>query len=442
MTDAAELSYSAARIETCSSGLPGVSRTPWIVAGLCAATLAWATLGRLDRVAVAPGRLVAPSAVQVVQPYEAGIVSEIRVREGQQVDRGALLMRMEPTFAQADRSAIERGVVLNALQLRRIDAELTGESFERRAEDPDELFEDVQRHLRENRRALHDARAEQRAVIDRAVQERAAAQAGLDGLRKSLPLLIEQDDAWHRLASEGFAGRLLALDRTRARLERETQLAEQARRVESLQATIEEARHRYDELGSRRRSELRRERLEALAQRDRLAQEQAKTRRKLELLSLTAPMAGVVKDLSTHTTGTVVQPGAVLLTLVPSEPAMVAEVLFRNEDAPAVRVGQPARVKLAAYPFQRHGVIDGTVIHVAPDASDQRPDAGGGAVTSVGGYRAKVRLASTRIGDGEGAQELRTGLLAQVEIMLGTRSVLEYMLSPLQKVVLEAGRER
>lgn len=439
---APHLAFSPARIAAGSSDALGVAWTLWIVSALCMCAIGWAVVGRLDRVAIAPGRLIAPSAVQVVQPYEAGIVSEIRVREGQYVERGALLMRMEPTFAEADRSAVARSVALNALQLRRIDAELTQKPLLRAAEDPDDLFADVQRQLRENQRAFRDALAQQRAAVGRAARERAAVQVAVDGLRRSLPLIVEQDDGWRRLAAEGFAGRLLALDRTRVRMERETEFAEQTQRVEALNAALIEARHRYDELVSHRRSDLQRERVEALAQQDRLAQEQAKIHRKVALLELKAPMAGIVKDLSTHTAGTVVQPAAVLLTLVPSEQSMIAEVQLRNEDAPAVRVGQAARVKLAAYPFQRHGTIDGTVEHVAPDASDRRTDTPAGDPAVVAGYRAKVRLHSTTIQGEDGAQPLQAGLLAQAEINLGTRSVLEYLLSPVQKVTLEAGRER
>ena len=414
----------------------------WTIAALCASALVWAALGRLDRVVVAPGRLVAPSAMQVIQPFEAGIVSEILVREGRAVERGAVLLRMEPTFANADRSAVARSLALNGLQLRRIDAELSGRPLARRADDPADLFNDVQRQLREGRRVHQAALAQQRAAVGRAAQERAALQAAVDGLRNSLPLLIEQDDAWRRLAAEGFAGRLLALERTRTRLERESQLAEQLKRVESMTEALDEARQRYDELVSRHRSELQRERVEVLAQLDRLAQEDVKVRRKLALLELKAPMAGIVKDLSTHTTGTVVQPGAVLMTLVPSDQSMVAEVLVRNEDAPTVRVGHPARIKLVAYPFQRHGALDGTVEHVAPDAMERRADASAGESGDVAGYRARIRLHTTTIRDERGVRALQPGLLAQAEISLGTRSVLEYLISPIQKVALEAGRER
>ena len=91
---------------------------------------------------------------------------------------------------------------------------------------------------------------------------------------------------------------------------------------------------------------------------------------KQDLLELKAPQAGVVKDLATHTTGTVVQPGTVLLTLVPQDEILRAEVWVSNEDIGFVRQGQPVKLKFAAFPFQKYGMVDGTVEHVSADAAD------------------------------------------------------------------------
>jgi HlyD family secretion protein len=166
------------------------------------------------------------------------------------------------------------------------------------------------------------------------------------------------------------------------------------------------------------------------------------------LLELKASQAGVVKDIATHTAGTVVQPGTVLLTLVPQDDVLRAEVWVSNQDIGFVRQGQPVKVKLAAFPFQKYGMVEGTVEHVSADAADgntqgqQNGSADKGARTAPLTYRALVALKAMQLEQDHERLPLTAGMQASAEILLGTRSVLEYLLSPVQKAWHEAGRER
>ena len=156
-----------------------------------------------------------------------------------------------------------------------------------------------------------------------------------------------------------------------------------------------------------------------------------------------APQAGMVKDLATHTPGTVVAPGTILLTLVPHDEPLVAEVWVNNIDSGFVRTDQKARVKLVAYPFQKYGMLDGVVMQVSADAHE-KPESGSPAVKSVqeAAYRALINIGSGHL-ESRGRQlRLIPGMQVNAEIHLGTRSVLEYLLSPVHKAAHEAGRER
>ena len=147
----------------------------------------------------------------------------------------------------------------------------------------------------------------------------------------------------------------------------------------------------------------------------------------------------MVKDLATHTTGAVLAPGAVLMTLVPEGEPLLAEVWLQNQDAGFVRAGQQARVKLASFPFQRYGMLDGRVLRISADSTD-RADAGKPAAAYA--YRALVELSSQALRSGDSTHALLPGMQLTAEIRLADRTVLEYLLSPLQKVAAEAGRER
>jgi len=185
------------------------------------------------------------------------------------------------------------------------------------------------------------------------------------------------------------------------------------------------------------------------SQADKLRQELAKQAHRSELLELRAPQAGTVKDLATHTIGTVAAPGTILMTLVPQGDTLVAEVWVGNQDVGFIRPGQDVKLKLAAFQFQKYGMVEGTVRQVSADATEApsgntRSDALGGRDRPMGplAYRALVELKRQDLAVDGARYALAPGMQVSSEINLGTRSILDYVLSPVQKAWHEAGRER
>lgn len=156
-----------------------------------------------------------------------------------------------------------------------------------------------------------------------------------------------------------------------------------------------------------------------------------------------------MKDLATHTVGTVAAPGTILMTLVPQGDTLIAEVWVGSQDVGFVRPGQDVKLKLAAFQFQKYGMIEGVVRQVSADATEApsantRSDTLGGRDRPMGplAYRALVDLKRQAL-ETEGARyALSPGMQVSGEISLGTRTILEYLLSPVQKAWHEAGRER
>ena len=173
-----------------------------------------------------------------------------------------------------------------------------------------------------------------------------------------------------------------------------------------------------------------------------------KLRLRQALLDLKAPQDGVVKELFVHTPGSVVTPGAILLSLVPRHEALLAEVQVRNDDVGFVQEGRKAKVKLSAYPFQKYGMLDGTVIHLGADARDAfnaqaMPDSMERNRNASGqGYKALVALDTQHLTSGEEKLALVPGMQVIAEIRLGQRTVLEYLLSPLRQAMHDSARER
>jgi HlyD family secretion protein len=403
--------------------------------------LAWACIGRLDIVAVAQGKLVPQSFLKILQPAESGIVKEILVGEGDTVREGQVLVRMDTRLSAADGRTLLGELQRKRLQLRRIDAELTGKPLKLHPDDPAGIYAQTEAQHQARRQAYLDALGAEQATLVKTQHDLKGATEIESKLQQTVPIYKDQAESWDRLAKEGFAGRLLALDRQRTYVESQQELRAQSQNVASLRALIAQSERRISQITSNYRQQLQNERAEAEALYHKLQQDWDKQEHRHALLELKAPQAGIVKDLATHTPGTVVAPGTILLTLVPHDEPLVAEVWVSNVDAGFVRPDQKARIKLAAYPFQKFGMLDGMVKHVGADTKE-KPDGAPLKTMQEAAYRALIDLGSNHL-ESQGRQlRLVPGMLVNAEIHIGTRTVLEYLLSPVQKIAHEAGRER
>lgn len=406
--------------------------------------LLWSVLGRLDVVASAEGRLVPQSKLKIVQPADAGIVVDILVREGQSVAAGQVLMRLDPRLLDADRATAAGEHAQLGLQLRRIDAELAGVAMYFQAGDPPELFERVRQQGIAHRQAYLDAVAGERALVEKLQSDLQAASALQAKLDRTLPIIQRSADAHERLHGDGFISRIAADDKQRQLVEALQDLRAQQAAVASLQAMLVNSEKKLAQLASGYRSELLAERAGIDAQLRRVAGEKDKLEYKSGLLLLRAPQAGTVKDLSTHTVGTVVAPGTVLMSVVPQDEPLRAEVMVRNEDAGFIHLGQPVRIKLAAYPFQKYGMIDGVIDHIGPDVADPATGSREGLdpAQTLARYPVWVRLSSQQLTVDGKPLLLTPGMQVVADIHQGRRTVLEYLLSPVQRAWMEAARER
>ena len=419
----------------------------YIALALFGVMLAWACFGRLDIIAVAQGKLIPSSYVKIVQPAESGVLREILVGDGQEVKAGQVLLRMDTQVTDADQATVETDLLLRRLQLRRIESEMAGVAFTAQPGERPDLIQQVSAQALANRRAYESQLESERAALAKSEQDLRAAMDMESRLKQTVPIYQETEAAHQNLAKEGFISRLALLDKTRERIEKEQELKAQTHQVASLHAGIEQSRKRLAQITSTYRQQLQNERSEANGQRLKLEQESGKQAYRRNLMELRAPQDGIVKDLATHTAGTVVSPGTILLSLVPRNDPVKAEVWVTNEDAGWVEVNQKVKVKLAAFPFNKYGMVNGYVEYVSPDAAElpdtrerDRKDTREH-VMPPSGFRALVVLDSPYLERDGKKFQFTAGMVVSAEVNLGSRTVMEYLLSPVEKVSREAGRE-
>lgn len=467
----------------------------WLTLLLFVSLLTWSLFGKLDIIAVAEGKLVPKTYVKIVQPADAGIVSDILVAEGDHVSAGQVLLRLDTQVSEADTHILRSQLTQGALQLARIDAELADKPFAFPETDMDgettgniastsgvsidpvstsdlvpvarptrsetekgrdegtkiapspALLAHVLAQYQSHRRAYEDSLAEQQAALAKAKADLAAAFQVKEKLANLLPTYLEEEAALKTLADKALAPKLDFLKRKRKRIETEQDLKAQLKTIVSLKAAITQTQDKLAKITSTYREKLQNDRMDTQANVDKLIQELAKQKHKNALLELKAPQDGVIKDLGTHTIGAVVNRGTVLMTLVPTNEMLEAEVMIRNDDIGFVHEGQTAKVKLVAYPFQKYGLVNGEVTHVSADAeeSTRRDDvkkADKPNTSSNLAYKATVILKSQFIErDGE-RFDMTPGMQVVAEIDQGKRTVMEYLLSPVKGVFHDAWRER
>ncbi len=416
---------------------------------LFAVLVGWAFWARLDMVAVAEGALVPQTAVKIVQPAEGGIVREIMVREGDQVSQGQVLARLDPTVAAADNRSAQSQLAARQLELRRIDAQLTGRPLSMVADDDPALLALAQADAAARIRAQQDQQRIEEATLARMESELASVRETQTKLERTLPSYQQSAEAYARLGAQKLVGSLVAAEKQREYVEKQQDLKAQIEYVNALESSTRSQRAKLAQVSSGYDAELKAERVALLAEVSSLEEEVTKQGFREGLLELKAPQAGVVKDLATTTLGAVVQPGTVLLSLVPIGEPLVAEVYVRNEDIGFVREGQQARVKLSAYPFTKYGLLEGRVTTISADASRLSAATSGGdqsraseTVATSSPFKARIRLERQKLRWEGALLPVVAGMQVQAEIRQGDRTVMEYLMSPVKRVMSEAGGER
>lgn len=411
----------------------------WAIILIAVVALLWAFNSRMDTVAVAEGRLVPSGRLRSVEAAEQGVIRAIHVREGQHVNAGDTLIELDPTAANADASSARTDLATASLTRARDNALLAysaGRASGLTAPAGASASAiDAERQLVAARIAEYRARvaslAQRRAGADDTARE---AQAEIDKLQLTLPMLKETLASQQDLDRQGYGAHQRLLQARQAYVTAQQDLVSERAKLDEARSqaasiTADAAQAREDFVGKAAQ-----ERADAegvVATRGDLVR---KADEHSTLQRLTAPVSGIVQEVTVTNVGEVPEVGKPLITIVPDGEPLVVEALLLNRDAGFVRDGMQAIVKLDAYPFTRYGTLKGVVIHVSPDATvDQQR----GLVFPV-----RVQLEETSLRADDRLATLTAGMSAQVEVITGNRKVIDYLWSPVARASQQAGREK
>jgi hemolysin D len=402
--------------------------------------LGWSLLAELDIVATADGKLVPQTLVKVVQPAEAGVVRALHVKEGDHVRAGQLIARLDTTVSSAERDSSATELAMNRLQERRILTELSARPLMAQEGDDTNAFAQVLNQYLSNRQAQEQAVQQEIALLEKTRHERASAIQMLAKLERTLPAMLKASGAYAELERTGFISPVAASEKQREAIEREAEREAQSLAVEALGKAVTAQQKRVRQLEAAYHSRLHKELVDTRLRIVQLQGILSKSVYRDGLMELRAPQDGIIKEMALATVGGVVQPGSVIATLVPEAEQLFADISIANADIGFVQAGQPVKLKVVAYPFQKYGLMDGSIATVGPDAA--QPNGAAGAPEPAR-YKARVALKGQALKDPAGIDlALAPGMAVIAEVGLGKRNVLEYLLAPLKRVGHEAARER
>jgi len=404
---------------------------------LCILVVTWAYIGRIDIIASAPGRLIIDEKSKVIQAPQQGEVTHLHVKDGMRVKQGDLLIELNPISTLAERNRLQSQVLTARLEIARINALLSGL--------PAKAFlapEGVEQHR------VYETRAQMIADFNNYNAQIAVLLSQIKQLKKrqkvselvlaEINQLVENArqrlDARAELLKNGYLPALEYLDLEGQIMERKHQRAELIATNVQYEAEQENTKKEIKRI----KAEIVKNLYDALFQSKNTlmdaSQQLVQAEEQSRMMKITAPVTGVVQQLSISTIGAVIQPAQELMVIVPELANLEAEIKVLNKDVGFLHDEQLVEVKIDSFPYTKYGTIKGIVLNVSRDSIN---DEQLGLV-----YPARIKLLSQAMVVGDKRVKLSAGMSVTAEIKTGDRRVIDYVLSPLKEYQSESLRER
>ncbi len=410
----------------------------WACLGFLFMALLWASFATLDEVIHSEGKVIPASSMQVVQSLEGGVLKNILVHEGDDVEKDQTLMEIDDT--QAESSVQETGAKLDATKAKIV--RLIAESEGKPLAFPDDLMKNAA-NVVQSETDLYESRQkelsnqisilkEQKNGKEHQLTESMGRQ---DQLQRNYDLAKKELDINKPLLAEGVVSQVDILKLERSTSDALGELQANKLAIPRLQSEIQGAGQQIEEATSKFRSQAQDEYNQAILQLKQLSASSTALQERLHLTTVRSPVKGTINQLLIHTVGGVVKPGADLIEIIPTEDTLLVEAKVRPSDIAGLRPELPVLVKITAYDSSIYGGLKGKVEYIsAGTIKGEKP--------GENFYEIRVRTQVSYLEHNGKQLPIKAGMAANVDIMTGKKTVLDYLLKPIMKVKQEALTER
>lgn len=415
-----------------------VRLTIWGVIGFFVFMLLWAHFAIIDEVTKGEGKAIPSSRIQKIQNLEGGIVAQIYVHEGQIVEAGAPLIRLDDTRFASNVGETEAERVSMELRVERLSAEVDDRPLKitdaARKAVPNQVSNEESLYASRRQQLADEIGGLQQQLLQRQ-QELREFSSKQDQYRNSLNLLRQEIGMSEPLVAQGAISPVEVLRLKRSEVETRGMLDGTTLAIPRAQAAINEVQRKVDETRGKFRSE-------ALAQlneaRTMLSKAQATSKGLEDRVSrtmVTSPVRGIVKQMLVNTVGGVIQPGSDMAEVVPLDDTILVEAKIRPQDIAFLHPGHEAMIKFTAYDYTIYGGLKGKLEQIGADTvmDEEKKNTF---------YIIKLRTDRSHLGTDEKPLLIIPGMVASVDIITGKKSILSYLLKPIIKSRAEAMHER
>ncbi|MFU8790245.1 MAG: HlyD family type I secretion periplasmic adaptor subunit [Methylobacter sp.] len=410
----------------------------WLTALFTLVAIVWANYAMLDEITRGSGKIIPSSRLQVIQNLEGGILAEIFVHEGDIVERDQTLMRLDDIRFSSSFSEEKLKYHELLANIARLSALANGTALQI----PEEVKRDSPQ-LAQQALRLYDSKKEEynsiletiRQQIKQREQELIETESKKKRLAESYAMLAKEIELSEPLVGFGAMSQVELLRLQRAANDLQGELNAAKLSTPRLQATLSEAKNRINEHQSQFRTAIIAELNTAKAEADRITESMRATQDKVTRTLVRSPVKGTVKQIKVNTIGGVIQPGMDLIEVVPFEDQLLIQAEIKPSDIAFLRPNQKAVVKLTAYDFAIYGGLDATLEHISADTITNVED-------GKNYYLIRLRTTQTYFEKNGERFDIIPGMTADVDILTGKKSVMDYLLKPILRAKSTAMRER
>ncbi|MDV7340304.1 HlyD family type I secretion periplasmic adaptor subunit [Terasakiella sp. A23] len=429
--------YLAQSVVLEEAGSSSLIRAGMMTVGLViVAFILWSYVTEVDEVAISFGEVVPSSRIQTIQHLEGGIVSEILVREGQIVEAGDIMLRLDPAAAYSERAQMQArraSLLLKAERLRAVgldrepDFSIVGKEYANLVKDQEAIYQVQTSSQNSSRQVLLNQIEQTRTELD-VMDEKEATE------RQQTSIIEDELRMREKLYKQGLTSKVVYLDLKRQ--------ANQSRgEVNKLVQERLKAIEAHEEAKSRLAQDIAKAKEQALQEMGTVTSELAQVREALaklddrvNRLEVVAPVRGIVKGLEASTVGGVLAPGATITEIVPLDKELIVETKIETKDVGHMRVGQPVTVKITSFDYARYGGITGELTNIsATTFMNEQEDPY---------YKGTITLDRSYVGYDPESNRIMPGMTVQADVTTGKKTLLQYLLKPVYSSVNEAFRER
>jgi len=415
-----------------------VRTTLFMISLVVISLIIWAGFTQVDEIAVTDGEVIPSKHVQAIQHLEGGMIAEIKVVEGELVEKGQTILILDGTAVKRDLSALRARKIASQYKALRLKSFINNTTPDFAEIEGGGANDELVNEQLKSFASMIEAREDEKDVITEQITQKQSALEGLEEKKKTLNenvrLVGEERGLKEQLYKKGHLSKFKFLEIQKQANDINGELQETEAAITQAQNAISEYKNRLDSLRSTSIDEAYSELNLVEGDQAQINESIKKLEEQVGRLEVKSPSYGYVKVLNVKTIGGVVESGRILAEIVPLEGNLIVETQIQPKDIGHIRIGLPVKIKIGSYDYSRYGAVEGELIYISATTFVK--------ADGVRYYMGRVSLAKNYVGPDPKKNLIVPGMIVQADIVTGNKSILAYLLKPIRNSITTAFSER